>query len=1239
MRCGKTETPGSVRGFQVIGLAGVGLSACLDPVHRHSPDARGAFGFDGFFGLGVAHGRVSVRGCWPEASWVSAVRAEGHEAWTRNGVVRIGEGAEKDSNLTGIPRRIRHLSSETTPVLGRLGMALDLQGVPVDRTHDFDAASGLCVGRRSNQITGLVPAIVPEELIWGDINQDANVNTGEVVTLLVAVSGVTEPEGNITGRQYYTPISDFESDWDNPAEIELNIRRGESYSVRVLYNRTQPDFWEDTCEHDFSYCASIVSLDPVKWPAIIVDEQDDDDPLLACYGTPLLCFDSHKCNPARRKHATLYLPIVDVDVDSDNNGAQDMPSRSAQEDAEENAADRNGTLVGFRGSDLDEDGVPDSVDGFNLTLDESDDVVLSSDSSASGFTPIVIEMAGFPPPDIGEEHSLSFQYDASDPNAIVVFDPLTRSFELPEGRGRLWTKDQLVQRDRRPAGAALVDDAGDFVPSESPVPVSRLGLTNSGQSTTTLYYEALDHSQIIGDIEVTANVNDDPRFSDTVRMTVPRLEIVTRSFTADSDDEEYEPFTVVHGSDPQPYVEYDIIDEGPLGPTIDPVTLAITLNADWTVSDPLSGVVAPLDQLEELRIYVDGQLAHTEQLSGSCAGDEFPFQECRFEASGTMQLTIPAPISPDGRPRSWGAEVIIVEARTSANAAGRVGINRSAIVFRLEETLDLSAPGAFISMEGDPNDPAQSGVAMRPVIDRIEPLYRSDGGVMEPLVFRLWPVDQSTAELLDLRMAVPPPFGSHEQALSTYQTLNLQPLDPDKEHVQYVTATVNGRPMQLVCLMDDEEAELPPVLPDNIRALRRNGELQFQISLNPQAGADERYERVVVLTMTEHEELTRDNESVNWDERPLTEGDIRTFYELLATDDKALQRLQTFEQWGGTIEIEDLGLIPFTDPSGPCFRLSSDSKRLVIDDDASPVVAAQYLTLALKQSLRWGPYRQFVMTTWDITEPDLDTWRDACDAMVAEMSVSAASWAQVIPLIASVVSEPVDFVITVHEVSKGEYAAAVGFIPFIPAQALAQGKRVLIQSTNGTQLMHLSSASAQLLQQVMSPTWSFGPVGAAQALKQAGLSVTQRISGIRSGIYPSLPVRTIADRDTKKLVRGMTDAGFPKPQRLFEGDTTPQVHHVLPFQYWDWFMAHGIDVNDPLYHRWVRMSDHSKLHNEASDLSVRYNQWWLSKIRDEETRVLSNMPEYTIQQIHSMIDEVREEFRVIENAHERSWTF
>lgn len=1042
--------------------------------------------------------------------------------------------------------------------------------------------------------------------------------------------------GNTTGRTYFTPVCDFESDASNPAEIELRLRRGESYSVRVLYNRTEPAFWNSTCEHDFSYCATIQSTDPVKWPAILVDEQEDDDPLISCYGTPLLCYDSYKCNPARSKRATLYLPIIDVDIDSDNNGTLDQPSREVEEGDREDDENRNGKLIGFRGGDLDADGVPDSVDGFDLTPDNDDDVVLPVDESAYGFVPVVIEMAGFPPPEQGEEYRLWLQYDASDPNEIVVIDPLARLFELPAGRGRLWTKDQLTQRDKRPVGAELPADAGDFVGAGTGIPVTRLGLTNTGSSTTTLYYEALDHSEAIGDLSIAA-WHDDARCIDTVRATVPRFEIVTRSYTADSDEEAYEPFAVVHGSDPEPSIKYEIIDEGPLAPIIDPNTLAITLHADWAVSDPLSGIMDPIDQVEEFRVYVNGQLAHVEPLSGSCAGEEFPFQDCIFEASGTMQLTIPAPISPEGKPRSWGAQSIVVEARTSANAAGRVGIDRSAIVFRLEETLDTTAPGAFVSMEGDPNDPALSGIVMRPVLDRIEHLYRSDGGSMEPLAFRLWPVDQETASQLTLRKVVPPAPGT--QALPTYQTLSIQPLDPEREHVHYVTATVNNRPMQLVCLMDDEDAELPPVLPDKIRTYRNGRELRFEISLGAQGGPDVRYENVVILTMTEHQELTRENEIINWNDRPLNEGDIRTFYEMLATDDKALQRLQTFEQWGGEIVIEDLGWVPFTDWFTAPFKLSGDGRVLVIDDNVSPVEAAQYLTIALKQGLRYGPYRNFVMSTWGITEPDLDTWRDACEAMVEDMSISAASWAQVLPLIASIVNEPADFVISVHEVSKGDYAAAVGFLPFVPAGALSQGKKVLIQTTNATPLMHIGNQSINLIKSVMNPASNMTPQQAVTTLIQAGQPVNQRITNIQSGLYPPLPKLTKSSRRTSVLRQTLSDAGFPMPTHLKEGFHKPHVHHVLPFEHWSWFMAHGINVNDVEFLRWMRRSEHTNIHSlRRSPAGIQYNEWWRTVMNDEPRVILDRGTEYTADEIRQFLRNAQTEFNIVEDTSSAIWT-
>ena len=236
-----------------------------------------------------------------------------------------------------------------------------------------------------------------------------------------------------------------------------------------------------------------------------------------------------------------------------------------------------------------------------------------------------------------------------------------------------------------------------------------------------------------------------------------------------------------------------------------------------------------------------------------------------------------------------------------------------------------------------------------------------------------------------------------------------------------------------------------------------------------------------------------------------------------------------------------------------------------IDDDTSPVEAAQYLTIALKQALRYGPYRNFVMMTWDITEPDRDTRCDACDAIIVEMSVSAASWAQVIPLIASVVNEPLDFVITVHEVSQGNYAAAVGFLPSIPSQALSQGKRVLLQSTSGSQLMHLSHEGVTLVQAVMSPASNLTLPQTASQLKQAGLSVSQRITNIKLGQFPSLPKLTKKNKRTTILRQSLTVSGFPMPDKLFEGRHVLQIHHTLPFEHWDWFMAHGINVNDLQY--------------------------------------------------------------------------
>jgi hypothetical protein len=50
-------------------------------------------------------------------------------------------------------------------------------------------------------------------------------------------------------------------------------------------------------------------------------------------------------------------------------------------------------------------------------------------------------------------------------------------------------------------------------------------------------------------------------------------------------------------------------------------------------------------------------------------------------------------------------------------------------------------------------------------------------------------------------------------------------------------------------------------------------------------------------------------------------------------------------------------------------------------------------------------------------------------------------------------------------------------------------------------------------------------------------------------------------------------------EKLFEGQHVPHVRHALPFEHWAWFMSHGINVNDAIYLRWMRKSDHNRIHS------------------------------------------------------------
>ncbi|RNC80984.1 MAG: hypothetical protein ED559_04055 [Phycisphaera sp.] len=1045
----------------------------------------------------------------------------------------------------------------------------------------------------------------------------------------------------VSGRQFPVATAAYDSDDASTEYVEIPLRRGKKYDVRLKYGGSKS--FTGTCEHDFSYCASVSSADPAKWPLIIDDEQDDDLPLLTCYANRV-CYDSYVCNPASGKTASFYLPIVDLDIDSDNTNRFDLPQRSVHEDFIEDNEERNGKLIVWHGRDIDFDGRIDTADGFDLTPEDHDDQIESGGSE--GFIPVILEISKLPESEDPDDYGIIFDYDASDPNAIQTISPLTQRFLLPDGALRLWTKDQGVARNRESAAAENPEHAGDFVPAGIEIPLSRLGLPSTGGDGVTLYLESVRFSDDVGDLRIHAQLVGPgiPAVEDAVRCTVPKLVPTARSYSSGTFTEAYDPQDVVPTSDPRPYVELEIIDEGVQAPAINQATGELVVWAHWRVTDPLTGVVPPENALQYVRFFADGVQLDDISLAGLCGpSGSFPYLQCELDASGVIQLTVPPPTGENGSIRSWGASAITIEARTSANAVGHVGYDRSAVIFDVVEAAGPGDPGAFLAIEADPSDPGDSDVYMRSSLNRVEHLARSPEGSFESLVFTLSPIDPETAEQITIEM-IAPYFVPGGQALIQPEHLEIVSIDPDDPNLHHVVFSERGSTdfLQLV-FVSDEAYDTSRVLPQNIRRIRSGNEITYQISAGSQGAALPGYEDVLVIPLTEYQSLLAESEFPPLNERPLNEGDIRTIYEMMATDDQALRRLQAFDALQGEIVIREMGL-PVIDVKAPSFKVSFDGSKatITIDDECNPADASLYLMQALDKCLGksayWEDYEWYMFTEHGIIA-NLDDHRDRAQAMIDNMSAEIGPVVAAIPMIASIVNEPTDWVITVSELADGNWGAAIGFLPAVPAVAYQAGKSVKIVMPNGGVFRVANHQAAASIAAVMNGPNPMTVAQAAAALKAGGMNVQQRVSAIQSGRYKwLLPVKRKNSETYRNALVAHT--GNPVPEELGERTLlgllkrNPEVHHVLPLQHADWFLAHGIDVNEPQYLRWMSRSEHSRLHgwpervNPDNPPPSRYNEWWGDLDAQERARIAAGGEEFSVDEIQGFIEEVMQTYGV-----------
>jgi len=152
--------------------------------------------------------------------------------------------------------------------------------------------------------------------------------------------------------------------------------------------------------------------------------------------------------------AKLTVVGVDSDVDSDNDGGLENPSRNNLKESLEGKTGELGKILSVNDGDTDDDGIPDFADGYNLYGD-----VDSAELDDVSFTPFILDLRGIV---FSNQARLGFFYDQSVPHLVertgsgTTEDPYL--YTPASGLLRLWTKNANERTTSEP-----LRDGGQFV--------------------------------------------------------------------------------------------------------------------------------------------------------------------------------------------------------------------------------------------------------------------------------------------------------------------------------------------------------------------------------------------------------------------------------------------------------------------------------------------------------------------------------------------------------------------------------------------------------------------------------------------------------------------------------------------------------------------------------------------------------------------------------------------------------
>ncbi|MBX9788589.1 MAG: hypothetical protein K2Y37_06710, partial [Pirellulales bacterium] len=639
---------------------------------------------------------------------------------------------------------------------------------------------------------------------------------------------------------------------------------------------------------------------------------------------------------------------------------------------------------------------------------------------------------------------------------------------------------------------------------------------------------------------------------DEVVVHVIKLEFLTRN---DATGEVYQPDEIAAG-DARPEVTATVVDRAITSEGKLRVTIA------GTVYDRLSELTnTPSNRLQRLDFFVNDQLARSiDNLPALATGaalmpwTPYPFTVAFQE---TFEFDNPAgpylirvQTSPNGaRVAGWDLIGLATEYQDVTGDYG--SLDPVALYNAATPTINPATGEEIVSRRylSGPFFPAGSYVTrpqpdpgariFAPVDVHAMELDGSQPGSLEPLLLRVDGLDIESAPHVTLELE------------GVAQQIRPFTYSPQKFYVAD-TSTPSERPRIFVVTPRNlSAAELEALRPGDIDIGRSGGELDARLRV-PNG------QRFIDAKVTVFKHTLRDPGDGPNNDGFTTMEELLSWYQVIY-DGLGVRLLQYYQQGGNLIELADVWGDHKTSGS------SDGDLTIYIEEDIPPFQAAQYLWQELQGS------RGYFWSRVPATDSELRSeearaiaGRKACEigAAAANLYLSGLT----------ILSDGADFVMTVHEVQEGNYQAAVGFLPFVPASIFSSGGRVIIRAIDGRVVGEFTDAMIEGMVQAakkryFSERWA--------ELENLGISLRSRQLLVESRFIP-------VPYDRRELRARMIAAGDTPPTNL----RNPQAHHDMIWDERFWFAMHGFDVNDPQFGRWVEGTppgDHQRWSKRFSD--------------------------------------------------------